>query len=847
MVRKERGFHLLVLIGLLAVPAWANLPAWSYDPGPNPHDPMERELIDINADIPDMPALSTAVANGQKFRLNFGPVLWRLRTTANAIKILFVGQDATHIAEAAGRTATAGFGGRAQDFARYFGVNESAGFINAFAFTIFGQYGAYNTPFSEQGTADEPFLNLSNLVPNPLWLLSMDQDSPITQWRNRLLDWIIRQNREKLQLIVFFGAAAQDAAAAYIESAGGKVETHHREQTMSGINVPEVDVVGGGSNNEFPVPRNSKGQDVHKLVVGRDLKYGDRFSGEKDKAAALKAMEEQGSEYLEQMYFSERGPYENGLLHAAQLGGYDLKSIRFGKGARTVSLNGLKLSDGTVLDREKGKELLVVQLPHPSSLSKSKDPSGTVKRHLEILESFSRRDKKPWVIPEDPEQVNDYALGNDYVYGRTEIGPEFYDFGAPGTRMVPVSTASRLPGNPHIIIFGSREPIRFDLPEEKAALERMTADTSSEKIPAQQMYTARPRTPETRYTFDPGPGEALAKLMKESLPDPKRLYKTKKGKSWKENGIEAFYVKTHPDIGDFGHYRGKFKKPRVVILADPHGNDDLITARALTGTRGQYLNGLMRDLGVGDQYLVIKTVPYGMDGATPEDWAYVLQATAGYRQALLGYVFANTTPELVLTDGKYAAQVVEEFSDAISADVVNLQRGGGRNLLEAAAKKIVKLKAFKGRRPTLERVDIPRSHLSYYARVWEGTSGDRILNSTDIKKRAAIAAAREALAADPENADLQENLTKALKLPWARGLAFAEVAPLWAWSQERELDRDAKAAVRKLRNKLDKYGLRRPGETVPEYRRRVEGKNQPAEADSEEPVAWIRAAILKVA
>ena len=65
----------------------------------------------------------------------------------NKVKILFMGQDGTHIAEAAGRPATAGFGGRAQDFANYFGVNEGAAFINACSFTIKGQYGVYNTPY----------------------------------------------------------------------------------------------------------------------------------------------------------------------------------------------------------------------------------------------------------------------------------------------------------------------------------------------------------------------------------------------------------------------------------------------------------------------------------------------------------------------------------------------------------------------------------------------------------------------------------------------------------------------------------------------------------------------------
>src|SRR6185312_15607567 len=76
----------------------------------------------------------------------YGPIPWRMMQKPNSIKILFIGQDGTHIAEAAGRPATAGFGGRAQDLAKYFGVNSSAAFMNTYAFTIRGQYGTFDEP-----------------------------------------------------------------------------------------------------------------------------------------------------------------------------------------------------------------------------------------------------------------------------------------------------------------------------------------------------------------------------------------------------------------------------------------------------------------------------------------------------------------------------------------------------------------------------------------------------------------------------------------------------------------------------------------------------------------------------
>lgn len=113
---------------ILTFHAYGKLPLWSYDKGPVVPEKgcsqelysMNCELIDLTARIPNMPALSDALyGRSQKFRPAFGPIPWRMRLEKDAVKILFMGQDGTHIAEAAGRPATAGFGGRAQDFANF--------------------------------------------------------------------------------------------------------------------------------------------------------------------------------------------------------------------------------------------------------------------------------------------------------------------------------------------------------------------------------------------------------------------------------------------------------------------------------------------------------------------------------------------------------------------------------------------------------------------------------------------------------------------------------------------------------------------------------------------------------
>ena len=241
----------LLLAVLTVGTSQAQMPEWSYDAGPDASTAMGRELIDITANIPNMPEISNKImGRKQKFRPAFGPIPWRMRQEENKVKILFLGQDGTHIAEAAGRPATAGFGGRAQDLAHYFGVNEGAAFINAYSFTIKGQYGVYNTPYIQTKNGKSS-VKSANLVSNKLWAMSNSLKSPIVQWRNDLIDWIIRNNKKSMKLIVLFGGAARDAIATYAKSKGAEVYGR-MENSMKNIQVPLTKEEYAGGNNTFP-------------------------------------------------------------------------------------------------------------------------------------------------------------------------------------------------------------------------------------------------------------------------------------------------------------------------------------------------------------------------------------------------------------------------------------------------------------------------------------------------------------------------------------------------------------------------------------------------------------------
>jgi len=289
---------------------------WAYDGGPSAETAMGRELIDLVATQPNMPDISLGMTGGQKFRPAFGPTLWRMIQHPNTVKILFIGQDGTHIAEAAGRTATAGFGGRAQDLAAYFGVRTGAAFMNTFAFTIKGQYSAFNTPIlsEDQGKKRVVF---GSVVENGVWLMAQDQASPMVKWRNGLIDWIIRNNQKSLKMVVLFGGSAQDSIATFIESKGGKVGARYSSEDLAKLNIkiPVFKMQPAGGNNEYPAVLDKNDELYYPKLLGRTLDY----SKLEDQAAIQKAMTQNPDKAFADLAISNTGVGGSGVLHPVRL------------------------------------------------------------------------------------------------------------------------------------------------------------------------------------------------------------------------------------------------------------------------------------------------------------------------------------------------------------------------------------------------------------------------------------------------------------------------------------------------------------------------------------------------
>jgi hypothetical protein len=796
LVKLARPLTLILILiaGIFLLPSgWAfdwepGSQKWEYNPGPDPSTNSGKAIIDIYAELPEYMEMSEELMESQKFRYIYGMMMTRTDFGKDKVKVLFIGQDATHIAEAAKQPGTSGFGARVQSIGNYFGVDQSVATTNAYLSTIKGQYGAFDHIFVEIDESGKPQIKQTAYVDNELWMLSNGRDSEILKKREQFWEWMIMNNPKALKLIIAFGGAARDAWAEFLIGRGAKVGAKFPQDRLKKIQVPETKLVHAGGNNEFPVPIDINGKDIYEILLGRKPDY----SNEKDQLAAVESLRKNKDRALELMVFTGGGLFGSGVMNPAQLGGYDLDQVEI-NGKDTNSIKGLKLSNGFVVKDDIGFTMST----HPSALSRMEpaEASAGLKKSFSRLEELQRRG---WKVESDLDDqgrpmVNQWHEGRDYQYGRADIRARYFEFGAPDDRRVSRADASRL--DPQTIVAGSRERVSFD----KKLLDAAKKSLPSEEKDPKDLWSVRPRQPDTRGIFDRGPGKELAKLLMETLdrdsifaPKPGKKVRARNGDdaTFATHGIDAFYTKTSPETGLFGIHRGQFEKAKALILADPHGIDDWNTSRALTGARGQYLHGLMKALGFSEEYLVIKTVPVGMDGATDEEWEVVRSRTEQFREVAIREALKRGNIELIVSDGKIAEAELKRVFEKLKVTkitVLNVQRNRmePQDGIQAAGEVGFKL---LGRRGSFraKQEDIPRSHLPWWARIWEGTSGDRVF---------------DALGKD-------------------RGGVRALVAPDWVAKQDVRPSPKVLQSIRNLKAQLEENGIRLENERIGDFLRR---------------------------
>jgi hypothetical protein len=140
-----------------------------FDPGPPP------ALAAIFATLPDHRPFG-------RFRMEWGPKFYRGRTDGSA-RVLVIGQDAASEEDIARRNFVGNAGRKVQGFLAKCGITRSYIMINAFTYSVYGQFDA--------------------------GLEAVAEDPAMLDYRNAVFDWV--RDNNNLEAIIAFGRAAAHA------------------------------------------------------------------------------------------------------------------------------------------------------------------------------------------------------------------------------------------------------------------------------------------------------------------------------------------------------------------------------------------------------------------------------------------------------------------------------------------------------------------------------------------------------------------------------------------------------------------------------------------------------------
>jgi len=394
------------------------------------------------------------------------------------------------------------------------------------------------------------------------------------------------------------------------------------------------------------------------------------------------------------------------LLHPAQMGGYNLGGMTFrGKG----SLQGLELGA-----RHLENSVCVMYFPHHSYLNRGegKELAGF---YRSLKYQGDRCVEAGWLPP----AKGGLAKGESYEYRRAERDKDelsvFFDFGTPKNRYGFVSTAFRRGYAPMSLRLGGSDGAVGLVREEFLKGVRNRDCILSEG----RGYSLGRPVGEDRYRWDVGPPLDWGAVL---LTADKKVF---------ELNDQGGGLAVDSSVGFFGHYRGDLESPKLICLSDPEGFDDMLTSRALTGVRGQYMEGLFAALGVSPDYLVIKTVPAAME-AMSSGWPEVMEKLSPYLDNVIEKARKEFGDQVVwVGDGKWAVQALT------SRGVPFVELPRTENFQDDMQQGWAKLRpeGLPVRDLVISPQPIPRDHLPFFSRFWEGACGDSVLPDIRIDPR----------------------------------------------------------------------------------------------------------------
>lgn len=563
--------------------------------------PQDPEFIRLVTSVPNLNALDPSM-----FRYVFGAMPVRLSLTEGGAQMLVIGQDGTHGAEVSGQPFNgAGTGGRGQHMVYYVTGNDEGVYMNTFTYTIRKQYGDF-APMLINGEVQN-----RSLLPPATYLLAQDPSSPLVQWRNAMIDYILRKN-PNIEIILGYGRAANDSIATYLESKNVSLD----QRIPNKVETLKYDCTSAGGNMTFCYPTDAQGNSLL-------LPASDKISITSNRAVPLM-----------QQYLADKNFVAQNVIPKLQKVPVVFPG-QFGKNLKSMNANFPNVFDLNLNGQV--RRIFAASGPHPGAVAGGTDAKNIEAAYQAIFRKIIAAKQAGLIrLP----FMSELTRNIPYKYGHREIPRNKF---AASQKTYGASTDASRSG-PQIINFGGREHPVFDAKEKQAALLAVNSNSVSQWIQQGNIPWDSNRSEAGVFHR---PDYQWASFLVNSL---RPIIGTPR-----QPGAIYNVVGNSPIHGYFGVYRGSAHNAQVVILTDNslQDLDDMITGMALSGPYGRNLQGFLNKY---KSYLIFNLLPFDMKGKNV-NFEKALALTESWRNQVIQQIRINNPQATFFALGAYAEKL----------------------------------------------------------------------------------------------------------------------------------------------------------------------------------------------
>lgn len=364
-------------------------------------------------------------------------------------------------------------------------------------------------------------------------------------------------------------------------------------------------------------------------------------------------------------------------------------------------------------------KLKMVGVLHPGGASKG----GALSRIVASFQEASRHvdrwaGEDPTWLPPDDGAVREHP--DDYKYRSAPIPFRDLPYGAMWRIGRGGTSSNRRDSQEAIQVFSSDgrydnrdDPIGYDGPGAGSAVGYQEDQGDVAYEPPRHSYR----------DFDPGPGSSFARLLQGGLAN----------LAWPD--FSGFGLESHPSYGVGPIYRGRLRRPSILVVGDQQSHDDMFTGRALTGEGGQRLQAFLAAAGVTSSYGILRVLPVDTLGAKA---ASVRAAIDDPRvRAIYAEAIRRSDPKILVVMGPNSERLVEAIDPDVPAAVLmkSPSQSGYAGDWRTALTKLSGLTYPRDvSSPSFdyqgERLQIPRRDLAFGTLRWQASSGSRAVRAS---------------------------------------------------------------------------------------------------------------------